>query len=67
MQGKLGNLDERRPMIFQQNKFELHERICFLDTLMKLKRRVHNCFKIPIINNADSNKTLPKKTEILRL
>ena len=67
MQGKLGNLDERRPMIFQQNKFELHERICFLDTLMILKRRVHNCFKIPIINNADSNKTLPKKTEILRL
>ena len=63
----LGYLDERRPMIFRQKKVELAEKICCIDTLVTLKSGIYNCFKIPIMNNTDSNITLSKNTEIGRL
>ena len=63
----LAYLDERRPMIFEQNKFELPERICCRDTLVTSKRGVHNYFKIPIMDNTHSNITLSKNTGIGRL
>lgn len=54
-------------MIFQQSEFELPEGVCCMDTLATLKRRAHNYFKLPIINNTNSNITLSNNTEIGRL
>ena len=63
----LGYVDGRRPKIFLQTEFELPEGICCMDTLVALKRGVHNYFKIPITNNTNSNITLSKNTEMGRL
>ena len=54
-------------MIFQQSEFELPEGVCCMDTLATLKRRARNYFKLPIVNNTNSNITLSNNTEIGRL
>ena len=61
---KLGNIRQKRAMMFQQSNVELPEGIEVADTIVMLKPGINNYFKIPIINSSKHDITLKKNRQV---
>ena len=54
-------------MIFQQHEIQLPEGTDCIDSVVTLKKRARNYFKIPVSNNASHNIIMKKTTVVGRL
>ena len=60
----IGVIEKRRPIIFQQHEIQLPEGTDCNDSVVTLKNRAQNYFKIPVSNSASHDITLKKNTVV---
>ena len=61
---KIGNIRQKRAMMFQPLDIELPEGIEIADTIILLKPDINNYFKIPIINTSKHDIVLKKNRQV---